>query len=431
MVLLCSPARIAGQASSPYSRYGLGYVRSQVFSANKAMAEVSAPYTSVSHINADNPASYASLTRTTIELGANFDVVNIRTPSDSLYRTGNGNVNHLALAFVPKPDRWAICAGLLPYSNLNYNFMQRIHDSTLASYTDLYAGSGSLYQVFAGGAYKFRSRINEQQDQFSLGVNVGYVFGKLRYQKIITFPDSAEAFTSNYVSDVYARGMQYNIGLQYTRRIFHNENNPDERTDVYLTIGATAYGGVKLHSRIDNYWTRLNYLSTGITIIDTPSASFNQKHRQDMPARFTGGIMVGNERFWLLGVDVKYATWSDFRSLVYSGQLADSWRVAVGFQITPNYQDRKYLNRLQLRAGAWYGKSEVVYRNRQLHDGAATLGLGFPFRMFKFTNTMLNVTAQIGSRGLSSREAFRETYYRFTFGMVLNDADWFRRRRYD
>ena len=39
------------QASSPYSRFGLGYIHSPVFSANKGMGEVAAPYASGVNIN--------------------------------------------------------------------------------------------------------------------------------------------------------------------------------------------------------------------------------------------------------------------------------------------------------------------------------------------------------------------------------------------
>src|SRR3954466_9401286 len=85
------------QAASPYSRYGLGYVRPTVFSANKGMGEVAAPYASSININFANPASYASLTRTTIEIGANFDGVGIRV-KDSTYRASSASVNHFALA---------------------------------------------------------------------------------------------------------------------------------------------------------------------------------------------------------------------------------------------------------------------------------------------------------------------------------------------
>jgi hypothetical protein len=285
--------------------------------------------------------------------------------------------------------------------------------------------------VYAGGAYKFKNRINEQQDQFSVGANLGYVFGKLRYQKIITFPDSTNTYTSNYVSDVYANSFNYNIGIQYIRKIYHDENNPDERNDIYLTVGVTANGGLKLNTRTNHYWTRLNYLSTGLSIIDTPSAVFNNKDKIRLPANFSGGIMIGNERFWILGADIKYSTWSDFVSPLHTGMLADSWRVGLGFQITPNYTDRKYFNRMQLRIGAYYGKSEVMYNSKQLNDAAGTVGIGLPFKIFKFTHTMFNVCGQFGSRSIADASAFNETFYRFTFGLVLNDADWFRKRKYD
>ena len=98
--LVLSSLTTFSQSASPYSRYGLGYVRSTVFSANKAMGEVAAPYASSVNINFTNPASYASLTRTTVELGANVDGVNIVT-NDSTYKSTQGSISHFALAFAP------------------------------------------------------------------------------------------------------------------------------------------------------------------------------------------------------------------------------------------------------------------------------------------------------------------------------------------
>lgn len=421
---------VFSQAASPYSRYGLGFLRTPVFSSNKGMGEVAAPYAGALSINYANPASYASMLRTTIEVGANFNEVTLRTRNDSVYNTGNGGLNHLALAFVPKPDKWAVSIGLLPYSNINYNFVQNFNDSALGAYRYVYTGSGSLYQVYAGGAYKIKSRINER-DQFSIGVNLGYIFGKLRYQKFITFPDTALAYSASNLTDINYKGFNYTIGLQYSRKIYHSQTAPDERTDIYMTIGATASGGIDLNTKLNNYWARVNFTPTSSTLIDTTEATFDQKGKATMPVNMSAGVMFGNERFWMLGADFRYSNWSRFSSPLNNDQLGDSWRVNMGFQITPSYVDRKYFNRVQYRLGGYYGNSEVLYQGTNMREAGGTVGFGFPFRLFPRSSTMLNIAADLGTRNHSNQNAISETYYRFTFGLVLNDADWFRKRRFD
>jgi hypothetical protein len=413
------------QAASPYSRYGLGYVRPTSFSANAAMGGVSAAYTSMLHINYTNPAAYASMTRTTLEIGANFDGLNIKT-KDSVYRAANGNLNHLAVAFVPKPDKWAVSFGLLPYTNINYNFIQTFNDSAIGTYRDVYSGKGSLYQVYAGGAYKIKSRINER-DQFSIGFNVGYVFGKLDYQKVISFPDTAYAYASRNVTNLQAGMFNYNVGIQYRRRIYHNKDNPDERTDIFMTLGAYGSGGVKMNAKISNYWDRFDVVSgVGVVSIDTQESTFNQKYKLGMPFNIGAGFMFGNERYWMVGADFTYSKWSDFTTPLNNGNLNDSWRTSLGFQITPRYDDRKYFNKVQYRLGAYVGKSQFNYKGESMTEAAGTVGLGFPFKSV----ARLNLTGDFGSRATANKNAISETFYRVTFGFVLNDI-WFVKRKYD
>lgn len=422
---------VFAQAASPYSRYGLGYVRSSVFSANAGMGGVAAPYASLMHINTTNPASYASLSRTTIEAGFNVDGTNIRT-NDSIYKTVNGNINHIAFAFVPKPDKFAIVLGLLPYTNINYTFVQNITSADLGTFRYAYAGKGSLYNVFAGGAYKIKSRINEL-DNFSIGVNVGYIFGKLNYQKLITFPDSIGAYSTRNLTMLNANSFSYSVGLQYRRRIYHNTDVKDERTDIYFTAGAYASGGVKLNAKMTNYWDRFQInVNTGqAEAIDTQNAVYNQKSKITMPVNVGGGVMFGNERYWMVGTDFKYANWSSYDSPLDNDQLKDSWRLSAGFQITPKYDERKYFGRIQYRFGGYYGKSEMQYNGTQLYEAGGTVGLGFPFKLATNTGTMLNISADFGSRGCSDPNAITETYYRLTFGFVLNDGGWFFKRKFD
>lgn len=425
LVFLVGFQNAFSQAASPYSRYGLGYVRSTAFSANAGMGGVAAAYTSMVHINHANPAAYASMTRTTLEIGANFDGLNIKT-KDSVYRAANGNLNHLAVAFVPKPDKWAISFGLLPYTNINYNFIQTFNDSAIGIYRDVYTGKGSLYQVYAGGAYKIKSRINER-DQFSIGFNVGYVFGKLDYQKVISFPDTAYAYASRNSTTLNAGMFNYNAGIQYRRRVYHNRDNPDERTDIFMTLGAYGSGGVKMNAKISNYWDRFEVISgVGVVSIDTQQSTFNQKYKLNMPYNIGAGFMFGNERYWMLGADFAYNKWSNFTTPLSNGKLNDSWRFSLGFQITPRYDDRKFLNKVQYRLGGYVGKSQFSYKGESLTEAAGTIGLGFPFKSV----ARLNVTGDFGSRAVADKNAISETFYRVTFGFVLNDI-WFIKRKYD
>lgn len=410
-----------GQAASPYSRYGLGYVRSTVFSANKGMGEVAAGYASGVNINFTNPASYASLTRTTVEIGANLDGVNIAT-NDSLYKSTQGSISHFALGFAPpvKRNSLGISIGLLPFTSINYNFVQNFSDSSIGNFRQIYSGKGSLYQIYAGAAYKVKG--------FSIGANLGFVFGKLDYQKTINFPDTAAAYSTRNVTYLNVKSFVYSVGVQYNRRIFHDSNNPDARNDIFVTVGAYGSGGMKMNARLSNYWERFYYDATyGLIPVDTPSSSFEQKTKINLPFNIGTGLMFGNERFWMAGVDFKFMNWQNYSSPLNNAGLGNSWKISAGFQVTPKYDDnRKFFNRVQYRFGGYYGKSEVMYHGKNLSEAGGTLGLGIPFKNV----ARLNLTADIGTRGGNGKEAIRENYYKITFGFVLNDI-WFVKRKLD
>ncbi|HLP51040.1 MAG TPA: hypothetical protein VK154_09175 [Chitinophagales bacterium] len=412
------------QAASPYSRFGLGYVYSPVFSANKAMGEIAAPYASAININYANPASYASLTRTTIEVGMKMDGANIHT-QDSNYRSIQPNISHIAVAFAPnvlaKKKNWGISLGLLPYTNINYTFIQNYNDSALGPYRLVHAGKGSLYQAYVGGAYKVKG--------LSIGANLGFLFGKLDYQKTITFPDSLYAYSTRNITSVNAKSFMYTIGLQYEYRIYHNKETPEPRTDINMIVGAYGSGGLKLNAKVSNYWDRFYIDPTfGVVTIDTAQANFNQKESIKLPFNMGAGVMFGNELYWMLGADFKFMNWKSYSSPLNNGGLNNSWRISIGGQITPNIEaDRKkYFSKVQYRLGGYYGKSELNYNGKQLSEAGGTVGFGFPFKSVAH----LNLSGDFGSRGVSDPNAIRETYYRVTFGFVLNDI-WFTKRKFD
>lgn len=412
------------QSASPYSRFGLGYIRPSVISANKGMGELAAPYSSYMYINFANPASYANINRTAIELGVNLDGSNIVT-GDSTYRAFTGNINHLALAFSPRPDKWGLSIGLVPYSNSNYTFIQDVTDSVLGNYRLAQAGKGSLYQAYLGGAYKIKG--------FSIGVNLAYLFGKIDYERALSFPDSALSFNTRNVTNMGISSFNYNVGLQYQHRIYHNSDSLDPRGDIFIMLGAYGSGGVKMNANVSSRWERFVVSSTsGLIAVDTPQISAGVKSKVSLPMNVGGGVMFGNELFWLAGVDFRYANWSSYKSPLNSDKLGDSWRVSFGAQITPKFDDlRNYLARVQYRLGGYYGKSEVLYNGKNLSDAGATIGLGFPLKATKFFRGSLNLTGNFGSRIAPDAAAIRENYYRFTFGFVLNDYDWFVKRKFD
>ena len=298
LALLFTARESLSQGFSPYSRYGLGYLPSDVFSSTRAMGGIATGYSSAFHINHTNPASYADIAITTFEVGVNVDAATVHT-KDSAYNGVNGTVSHVAIGVPLIRNKWGLSFGLLPYSFLNYDFANKDVDTS-----KVYTGKGSLYQLYVGTAYRIKD--------FSIGINGGYVFGKLDYTKGFAFTDSIGAYNVQNATSLKVGGFVYNIGIQYKKRVLKKSPQNSLKSDIFITAGAQGTTSVRLNARTSSQWQRYINLSDVPTVIDTPLSYAEQKGKVTIPYNFSLGLTAGNENWWLVGIDFKYAGWSRF-----------------------------------------------------------------------------------------------------------------------
>ena len=177
MILLTSvtvKAQVTTQ--SPYSRYGLGNVKGLLLPQFRAMGGISTaiykPNDYYSNINMQNPASYSGITLTTVDIGMSggFKQLKKGSLSESSF---NSTLSHVALAFPIKAGRTGLSFGLLPYTDLGYEFSntEKLEGDT-NTVNKLYSGEGGLTKAYIGLGQQFG-------DHFRVGVNIEYVFGNL------------------------------------------------------------------------------------------------------------------------------------------------------------------------------------------------------------------------------------------------------------
>jgi hypothetical protein len=309
--------------------------------------------------------------------------------------------------------------GLLPYSFVNYNFANTDVDTS-----KVYTGNGSLYQLYVGAGYKVKG--------FSIGFNAGYIFGKLDYTKGFAFTDSIGAYNVQNATSLRVNGFNYNVGIQYKTRIRKKSSQNTLKSDVFFTVGAQGATNVKLNSSTSSMWERYINVADVPTTIDTPLNYAQQKNKVTLPYNFSVGTMVGNENWWSVGLDFKYAGWSKFEDYLGNNGLANSWKLMVGGGIVPNYDSKKFLERIQYKIGGYYGKSEVVYQNIQLSEYGGTFGLSVPIvfgGLFREA-ARFHFSADIGERSPGDKNLISESYYHFNFGFTLNNV-WFQKRKFD
>ncbi len=158
------------QVNSPFSRYGLGDLVPLQSITTQGMGGLGAAYFNSQVINNNNPASYSALRLVTYDIGFTLDARSLRSANPvGKYNATNVSPAYLQLA-IPLSSTKNV--GLRPKTKVSYSLSQTEPAvfNPADSIQNLYEGNGGLYDVFAG--------IGKRWKNFSVGVNVGYEFGK-------------------------------------------------------------------------------------------------------------------------------------------------------------------------------------------------------------------------------------------------------------
>ena len=147
------------------------------------------------------------------------------------------------------------------------------------------------------------------------------------------------------------------------------------------------------------------------------------------PTEGSFGIGYGKYNEFFVGADYQFKNWSEYNRNGIGDSLNNSFRFAVGAYWTPDWSSvGSYWSRVQYRAGAYYGATNLELRGKVINDAGMTFGVALPF-LNKSLST-LNFGVQLGQKGTIENELIRERYARFTVGLTMNDK-WFAKRKID
>lgn len=208
-VLLFLSAGLFGQiALSPYSRYGLGTLYNSTSGRNYAMGGIGVGTFSASTINRINPASYASLALTTVDLSG-FGAFSLQESNTNSAQLGTAGIHNINLGFSNKTG-FGIVFGLAPYSSTGYDVVLRdsvLTDTAYAPYTTSYQGEGGINQFYIGAGVRFLKN-------FRVGANLTIAFGNTSFNWSNNFDEGAYS-TVNIEERTSLRGIVPQFGLQY------------------------------------------------------------------------------------------------------------------------------------------------------------------------------------------------------------------------
>ncbi|MFK7905170.1 MAG: hypothetical protein AB8B69_08600 [Chitinophagales bacterium] len=392
---------------------------------SRALGGLSTSLVSPVNINYNNPASYASIRFTTFETA--LDAQNIwLKQNEATQSSGDAGLGYAALAF-PLGNKGGLSMGILPFSKMNYDVTETVDNELLGSTQDYrFIGDGQTHQFYIGSAVKIRFN---KKTQLSLGANGAFLFGALTKQVRVNFPELTNAITTRRLETLNFRGFTWNTGLLLTQVIKENSS--------FVTIGVTARPKMATHAERDIIWDRITESNSQVFIADTLNQTGVVDGDIEVPALLSFGVSYSNKNNFLIGADVSFENWGDFRDFGEANtQMVNSTKInfGIGFVPSPKNLGRSfgdYFSRVHYRFGGRYNTGNIVLDGNKISEFAATIGMGLPLRRSSLGSSgTLNLSFEIGQRGSIDNNLIRENFLNTTIGISLNDV-WFIKRKFN
>lgn len=412
-LILASEAH--GQAArTPYSSYGIGESYGNALVNHQGMAGIGVSQPQFWYINSQNPALlvYNSI-QTVFQAGIVMERRNIS--GDTLSeRSQGGNMNYLITAFPIKPTRWTTSVGLMPYSSVNYKLQYNENIENSADQVRvLEEGSGGLTQLYWSNGVRIAKGV-------AVGVKAAYIFSSIVNTYENQLIDSKQPM--NYVAAIeeksYVKDFTFGTGISISKDSLFSQQR------YRLSFGAVYNFATDLNTTKTDRLYRTTSTDDTLNVSVLPSS---KKGFYAIPASLTVGLSLSRGARWSLGTEFSYQNWADFRNVYgQSESLDESWRIAVGGEITPDqFAAENYFKRLTYRAGLSMEQSPFLANGTTVKD----IGINFGFSL-PAGRSSLDLAFKYGKRGDKAENLLEEDYFKVYFGITFNDQ-WFIKRKFD
>ncbi|MES2430405.1 MAG: hypothetical protein V4556_05670 [Bacteroidota bacterium] len=414
------------QENSPYSRYGIGDMVPNHNIVTRAMGGIAAGYSNGQSINFTNPATYSALSNSIFDIGVEIDSRKLKESNTTKnYTATNALFSYMQLGFPIRMKKanlkgtfLGVNIGLKPNSRINYKINKFERLPGIDSIVTFYEGNGGVNEAYLGAGLAIKN--------FSVGFNLGYMFGNKNYITQLAFlSDTVKYYESNSATKTSFGGLLLNGGIQYKIQI---------NKQSVLRIG--AYGSLKqdLSANKDVIRETIIFDADGNANRVDSVYENNQKGTLVYPANYGFGFTY-QQPHWLVGADLEMTKWADYRFYDQKDFVANNWKFRVGTEYLPasiNTPLKKYFSFVKYRVGFYYGPDNVKITNT-IPEYAFSFGAGFPLKLrksyYESQNSILNTGIEIGSRG-NNNTSLKENFIRFTVGLSLGDR-WFTRYKYN
>lgn len=408
--------------NSPYAAFGIGDVKYDNTIDLTSMGGISTAYITDfnNKFNFKNPAANANLGLTSFNIEAtnenNFyksDYQDMKSTKHSTY------LSNISLAF-PISQKVKFGLGYQPYSSKSYNIQVVKDVDASTKQANIFKGKGTVSTVQAALSYNI-------SESFALGVRSNFYFGKLYDIEELTYSNTE--LTSGFETSNKIQSFNFTAGTTYQKK-FENDRK--------LTLGATYTFGTsgQMETRFKN--STYYYAGSDEHINESIIEEKSSNDKNLIPQEASLGIGFGHEGKWFYSTQVDYKKGENIQYLGRPFQYEDSYRIAAGGWVLPNYNNfRNYFSRVIYRFGAYYEKGNLNITplnsttSTNVNKFALTAGMSLPFSNANINRMNgLDVGLEVGKRGTLDNNMINQTFISFKLG--LNFADkWFQKRQYD
>ncbi len=420
-----------GANNSPFSRFGIGDLRSEDGMNTRLMGGLGVAHLDIYHLNFVNPASFSFLKAAAFDIALEAKSATIRDKRNESNQW-SGNMSYLAMGFplrnplnqifTNEDYKFNLGMGfaLLPNSDVSYNITRFDSLPNVGALERNFSGSGGTYKALWSNSIKYGNA--------SLGLSLGYVFGKVNFERNIDFLEEVNAYDNQFLTDYSLSGLYAKLGFLYMHVLnkAELEDNIGREAPKYLSFGATykPKTGFSAVSDISN----IN-INPSAGIRDTAINVLGVVGSGNFPSELGLGMSYGGGTKLTLGLDYRLTRWSQYRNEANPENLADTYRVAFGGSYRPNANDiSHFFNRIFYKFGIHYEQDPRSIESQNLDGYGISLGLGLPFAwQRKFSNMNLGVT--FGKRSVAN--ILSENFTTISFGFTFNDSEWFIKRKFN
>lgn len=421
---------------NPLSLYGIGE-----FVNNDQTAVVSNGWANQTfydrfHVNINNPASYSYLLSSTFETGINASYSTFQN-NTSDYSFWSGQLAHMSLAFpifspynelLEKKNRkfhWGMGIAIKPYTRVAYNYDFITDDPQVGPVQNKHFGKGGTYKLHYNNGLSYKN--------FSAGIGLQYIFGKILRTDEVSFNDNSGAFgyVTSLEKEVYVKGLQYHFSAMYNYVLnpMTNGKKTDFDKEKRITIGASFQPTSRLKTNVEGVNSVYSY-QLGTSLSDTLSSSFdNHYDKNTFNSSYGIGLSYQHGANWQININYDNEIFDKYALKGLEANYSNSGMFKIGGEWCPEPNSfNSFLKRSKYRLGFRTGKLPLTLDSYQTTIKSAVLGYGFPI----YVNRQISYVNFAIEGGLKTYNAnLSEKYIKLQIGFNLNDDYWFLKRKFD